>query len=537
MKKIHLFLFALGVFLIAEFFNFYYKAKYRNSLLGSPIATSQSPLVAPNKVGLIMNMIQLRYVDSVNNKTLEDKVIPHILEELDPHCAYFEQDQFKDVDDEMKGNFGGIGVQFRIENDTVMIVDVVSGGPSQKLGLIGGDRIVSVNDSVIAGNGVTNKDVLRLLKGKIGTEVSVAVKRRGFDKLISFDITRGEIPLYSVDVSYMLNDTTGYIKVGRFAITTYDEFMKGLDELHKSGAKQFVVDLRGNPGGVLGIVAEMANEFLHKGDMIVYTKGRTQPSQNFVAKRNGMYVDEKLVVLIDEYSASASEIFAGAIQDNDRGTIIGRRSFGKGLVQEQIPFGDGSALRLTVARYYTPSGRCIQKPYDKGLDEYNMDIYNRIKHGELEEKDSIAVADTVQYFTRSGRVVHGGGGIMPDVFVPADTTGFSSLYADVISKGLLFKYAFDYADKNRDDLKEIKDVDVLKAKFQKEKLFNKFLDYCKSNKVVVKSKDLKASGRILKTQLWAYTARNIMGEKGFYQIIRDLDVTLKEAQDVISEKK
>ncbi|MDC1105330.1 S41 family peptidase, partial [Prolixibacteraceae bacterium] len=500
MKKIHLFLILLGIFVMAEFFNIYYKYKYSNSQLAIPTTSAKSPLLQPNKVGLIMNMIQLRYVDTVDNKSLENDVIPHILEELDPHSAYFAKEDFKNVNEEMKGNFGGIGVQFRIENDTVMIVDVVSGGPSQKLGILGGDRIVTVNDSVIAGNGVDNEKVMKLLKGEIGTKVKVGVQRKGLPKLLQFDISRGEIPLYSVDVSYMLNDTTGYIKVGRFAVTTYKEFVKGLEDLHDNGAKQFVVDLRGNPGGILGIVAEMSNEFLKKGDMIVYTKGRTQPSQEFIAQRDGSYTDEKLIVLIDEYSASASEIFAGAMQDNDRGTIIGRRSFGKGLVQEQIPFNDGSALRLTVARYYTPSGRCIQKSYDKGVDEYNKDIYNRIKHGELEVKDSIAVADTINYFTKSGRIVHGGGGIMPDIFVPADTTGFSNLYADVISKGLLFKFAFDYADKHRDQLKKVKSAQEMRKYFIDHNEFGDFISYCKKNKIKISSKDMKESGRILKVQ-------------------------------------
>ncbi|QZE13813.1 S41 family peptidase [Halosquirtibacter laminarini] len=536
MKKINILLIFLGLFAVAEFFNIYYKTKYQNATLTIPSSSNESPLLKPNKVGLIMNMIQLRYVDTVNNKTLEDEVIPQILKELDPHCAYFPKDDFKNVNEEMKGNFGGVGVQFRIENDTVMIVDVVSGGPSQKLGVLGGDRIVSVNDSTIAGNGVTNEVVMKLLKGKIGTKVKVGIKRMGVPKPINFDITRGEIPLYSVDVSYMLNDTTGYIKVGRFAITTFQEFMKGLDELKEDGAKKFIVDLRGNPGGILGIVAEMANEFLHKGDMIVYTKGRSQPNQEFTAKRDGKYVDQKLVVLIDEYSASASEIFAGAMQDNDRAIIIGRRSFGKGLVQEQVPFSDGSALRLTVARYYTPSGRCIQKPYDKGVDEYNKDIYNRIQHGELEVKDSIAVTDTIKYYTKAGRIVHGGGGIMPDIFVPADTTGFSDLYVDVLSKGLLFKFSFDFADTHREELKKIEEATELKNYLVDHHEFKLFLDYCRKEGVKVKSKDLKVSGNILKVQLWAYTSRNILGEKGFYPIIRELDETLDQAIEVISTK-
>jgi carboxyl-terminal processing protease len=362
---------------------------------------------ANSKLGVILSLIETNYVDSVDTKKLVESAIPDVLKQLDPHTVYIPAKDMQGVTEEMSGNFSGIGVQFSIQNDTIMVIDVVSGGPSQKLGIRAGDRIVKVNDTIVAGKKITNDDVLKKLRGKKGTKVKVDIARRGFKDLLAFDITRGEIPINSVDVSYMVNPTTGYVKVGRFGEKTYDEFMDALGKLKKQGATQLVIDLRSNPGGYLGAVIKMVNEFLDKGDLIVYTQGRTQPKKSFYADVRGNYLGDKVVVLVDEFSASASEIFAGAIQDNDRGTIIGRRTFGKGLVQEQIPFYDGSAMRLTVARYYTPSGRCIQKSYKNGIDDYYADIIHRSQHGELEQKDSIRNNDTMKYFTRRGRTVYG----------------------------------------------------------------------------------------------------------------------------------
>jgi len=417
-----------------------------------------------------------------------------------------------------------------------MVIDVISGGPSQKLGIRAGDRIVKVNDSIMAGVKVTNEKVLKKLRGEKGSKVNVSIARKGFAELIPYEIKRGEIPLTSVDVSYMIDDKTGYIKVGRFAEKTYEEFMSGVDKLEKSGADQIIIDLRGNPGGYLGAVIKMVSEFLDNGELVVYTEGRTQPKRSFNTEKKGSYYGKKVVVLVDEYSASASEIFAGAIQDNDRGTIIGRRTFGKGLVQEQIPFYDGSAIRLTVARYYTPSGRCIQKSYKKGLDDYYGDLNRRYAHGEFEQKDSIHYSDTLKYYTRMKRVVYGGGGIMPDLFVAADTTGFSPYYLKITQKGLVYQYAFDYSDKYRSELGKMKTGKEFESYLLQHKILSSFTDFATKKGIATDAKGLAISGKIIETQLMAYISRNIIGEVGFYSVISKLDPTLKEAIKAFDKK-
>ena len=482
-----------------------------------------------NKVSMIMNLIERNYVDTVNPKKLVEAAIPEILKQLDPHTVYIPAKDMQEVSEEMSGNFSGIGVQFSIQNDTIMVIDVISGGPSQKLGIRAGDRIVRVNDSIMAGVKVTNDKVLKKLRGEKGTKVKVSIARKGFGELIAFDITRGEIPLNSVDVTYMINSNTGYIKVGRFAEKTYEEFMNGIAKLDKAGADQLIIDLRGNPGGYLTAVIKMVSEFLNVGELVVYTEGRTQPKRTFNAEIKGTYFGKKLVVLVDEYSASASEIFAGAIQDNDRGTIIGRRTFGKGLVQEQVPFFDGSAMRLTVARYYTPAGRCIQKSYKNGLDDYYGDLKRRYAHGELEQKDSIHFTETQKYYTRNKRVVYGGGGIMPDLFVAADTSGMSPYYSKVVMKGLVYQYAFDFSDKNRAELGQLKTGKEFEDYLLKKNILSLFTEYSNKQGIVVNAKDLAISGKIIETQLMAYIARNIIGEVGFYSVITKIDATLLEA--------
>ena len=378
--------------------------------------------------------------------------------------------------------------------------------------------------------------VFKKLRGPKGTNVKVGIWRKGLPETLSFNITRGDIPIYSVDVSYMIDTKTGYVKVGRFADKTYEEFMAALAKLDNAGAEQIIIDLRANPGGYMSSVIRMVNEMLDKDELIVYTAGRTQPKKEFTAQVRGRYFGRKVVVLVDEFSASASEIFAGAIQDNDRGTIIGRRTFGKGLVQEQIPFYDGSAIRLTVARYYTPSGRCIQKPYLKGTDDYYADISRRYVHGEFEQKDSIHMADTVKYYTRLKRVVYGGGGIMPDQFVPADTTGNSTYLFKLMQKGLVYQFAFDYADKHRDELTKLKSGNDFADLLRKRGIMNDFLQYATKNGVVRNEAGIKTSGKIIETQLMAYIARNIIGEEGFYSIISTIDNTLLEAVKTINSK-
>jgi carboxyl-terminal processing protease len=495
----------------------------RNSGNTRPLLSKSSKLDA------IIHLIQNSYVDSISTDTLVEKTIPQLLKNLDPHTAYIPAKDMVEVEEEMRGNFGGIGVQFSIQNDTVMVVDVISGGPSSKLGILPGDRIVTVNDTLLAGKGLKNETVLSKLRGEKGSKVNVGIKRKGFKELFDFEITRGDIPIYSVDVSYMIDSETGYIKVSRFGEQTYQEFMDGMKKIDQQGMKNVIVDLRGNPGGYLNAVIRMVNEFLDKGELIVYTQGNSQPRKTFQADSRGQYRDKGIVVLIDDFSASASEIFAGAIQDNDRGWIVGRRSFGKGLVQEQIPFNDGSAVRLTVARYYTPSGRCIQKSYKNGNDEYYKDIMERAIHGEFQKVDSIKYADTVKYKTLSGRIVHGGGGIMPDFFVPADTLGFSDYYSKISQKGLVYQFALDYADMNRKELSKMTTSEEFETYFRKNNVLNLFVAFAEKKGVKPNHADLATSTKIIDNQIKAYIARNIIGELGFYPIIKNIDKTLLEA--------
>lgn len=500
------------------------------------LSTRTTPANSASKVGLIMNLIDENYVDTVDSKKIVEAAIPEMLKQLDPHTVYIPAKDMQEVSEEMSGNFSGIGVQFSIQNDTIMVIDVISGGPSQKLGIRAGDRIVKVNDSIMAGVKVTNEKVLKKLRGEKGTKVNVSIARKGFAELIPFEIKRGEIPLTSIDVSYMIDNKIGYIKVGRFAEKTYEEFINGVNKFDKAGADQIIIDLRGNPGGYLGAVIKMVNEFLDNGELVVYTEGRTQPKRTFNADKKGKYFGKKVVVLVDEYSASASEIFAGAIQDNDRGTIIGRRTFGKGLVQEQIPFYDGSAMRLTVARYYTPAGRCIQKSYIKGLDDYYGDISRRYAHGEFEQKDSIHYSDTLKYYTRMKRVVYGGGGIMPDIFVAADTTGFSGYYGKITQKGLVYQFAFEYSDKYRDELGKLKTGKDFETYLLQRKILSLFAEYAARKGIATDPKGLATSGKILETQLMAYISRNIIGEVGFYSVISKIDPTLIEAIKALDKK-
>ncbi len=512
-------------------------------LLGNNLSRNQGASLqnlAPtknNKLSTIIELISQAYVDSVSVDELVENTIPELLKNLDPHTAYIPARDMQEVHEEMQGNFGGIGVQFSIHNDTVQVIDVVSGGPSSRLGILPGDRIVTVNDSVIAGVDIKNQDVLTVLRGEKGTKVRIGVKRKSIQDLIEFEITRGDIPIYSVDVSYMIDETTGFVKVNRFAEKTYDEFIQAIAKLKSSGAQKIIVDLRGNPGGYLMAVVNMVNEFLPEGDQIVYTEGNSQARKTYTATKGGIALDNEVIVLIDEYSASASEIFAGAIQDNDRGIVVGRRSFGKGLVQEQIPFRDGSALRLTVARYYTPSGRSIQKPYEEGNMDYYHDIMKRAEHGEFQVADSIQFADSLKYETSSGRTVYGGGGIMPDYFVAADTSGYSDYYSKITQKALVYHFAFQYSDINREKLKEMKTAAEFVDYLNRDQIMDQFIVYAEKEGVKNDPNGLAASGKIIDTQIKAYIARNIIGEEGFFPIIKEIDETLKEAIRLSHSKK
>ncbi len=512
-------------------------------VLGNTLGGLQSPALQnftpprANKLSTIVDLINHAYVDSVNTNELVEEAIPGLLKNLDPHTAYIPAKDMLEVSEEMQGNFGGIGVQFSIFEDTVQVVDVVSGGPSYQLGILPGDRIVMVNDSLIAGTGIKNQDVLDVLRGEKGTKVKVGIKRKSIPDLIDFEITRGDIPIYSIDVSYMIDETTGFVKVNRFAEKTYDEFINAISKLKTAGAERLIIDLRGNPGGYLMAVVSMVNEFLPEGKLIVYTEGHSQPRKTYSATKSGIALDEEVIVLMDEYSASASEIFAGAIQDNDRGVVVGRRSFGKGLVQEQIPFNDGSALRLTVARYYTPSGRCIQKPYDDGNVDYYHDIMNRAEHGEFQVADSIHFADSLKYETNNGRTVYGGGGIMPDYFVAADTAGYSDYYSKITQKALIYHFAFQYSDENREKLNELKTAGEFVDYLNKHHIMDEFVKYASENGVKKDAGGLAASRKIIDTQIKAYIARNIIGEEGFFPIIKEIDETLKEAIQLSKSKK
>ncbi len=485
-----------------------------------------------NKISEIINYINTGYVDSVNTSEIIENTIPEILKNLDPHTSYIPPSNMKEVHEEMTGKFSGIGVQFSIMEDTVRVIEVISGGPSSKVGILPGDRIVKVNDSIIAGVKVVNNTVLNLLRGDKGTKVLVGIVRKGTKNELEFEITRGDIPINSVDVSYMIDSETGFIKISRFANKTYKEFMEGMEKIKKAGASKVIIDLRQNPGGSLVSVLQMVDEFLEKNQPILYTEGVNQPKKTYNASGGNTWKDFKLYVMIDEFSASASEIFAGAIQDNDRGIIIGRRSFGKGLVQEQIPLADGSALRLTVARFYTPSGRCIQSSYEDGNDKYYHNIYERFHSMEQLVADSIHFADSLKYTTKSGRIVYGGGGIMPDFFVPIDTSGNSEYYNSIFRKGLVYSFSYNYADANRKTLSKFTHAREFDSYLDKEKVLDEFIQYAEEKGIPRDNTGIKTSALIINAQLKAYIARNIIGEEGFYPIIQQIDNTLKRAIEI-----
>ncbi|MDD4755350.1 MAG: S41 family peptidase [Prolixibacteraceae bacterium] len=503
------------------------RLKHSSQTVFYPMALNKT-----NKLTTILQLIEDGYVDSVNTGDIIEKTIPQLLENLDPHTAYIPARYMQEVEEEMRGNFSGIGVQFSIQEDTVRVVEVISGGPSSKVGILPGDRIVSVNDSVIAGVNINNNDVLKLLRGEKNTKVSVGILRRSMEKMMDFEIIRDDIPLFSVDVTYMIDDETGFLKISRFSDKTYNEFMEGMYKLSQNGAEKVIIDLRQNPGGSLGSVLQIVDEFLNKGEDILYTEGLNSKRKTYSSSGKNSWKDLQVFLLIDEFSASASEIFAGALQDNDRAIVIGRRSFGKGLVQEQIPLMDGSALRLTVARFYTPSGRCIQKSYENGNEDYFNDLYSRFTHNEQLHADSIHFNDSLKYYTKSGRTVYGGGGIMPDIFVPLDTTGNSEYFNSIFHKGLIYSFAYIWADNNRETLSELNSWKEVDNYLSRQNIIDSFVKYAAERGVPADREGLKLSGEVINTQLKAYIARNIMGEEGFYPIIEKIDNTLQKAIEV-----
>lgn len=491
-----------------------------------------------NKISEILQLIDNYYVDSVDINNLTEDMAVDLIAKLDPHSVYIPAKDLEIVNDELEGSFSGIGVQFNIQNDTIMIISVISGGPSEKVGLLAGDRIVMVDDSVFTGKQITNEKVLRKLRGPVNTKVKLGIKRHGTKETLKYSITRGEIPVSSVDISYMVAPQTGLIKVNKFGESTYSEFLVAIAKLKKGGATKFIIDLRENSGGYLERAIAMINEFLPAGQLIVYTEGKSYPRFDANSDGTGSCINNPVVVLIDEFSASASEIFAGAIQDNDRGTIIGRRSFGKGLVQQQKSLSDGSAIRLTVAKYYTPSGRSIQKPYQIGNnDDYNMDIYNRFLHGELYTQDSVQQADTVVYKTLSGRTVYGGGGIMPDIFIPRDTTEFTPYLNQVVNYAHLYQFAFAYTDKNRQQLSKFKNWKGLVQYLDKQNLLQEFVAYAEEKGVKAVPNEIRQSEKFMMTRLKAYISRNILGDPGFFPILFENDEAVKKAVEVLAKNK
>ncbi len=491
-----------------------------------------------NKVNTVINYIQQDYVDSVSKNDLEKEAINGMLQHLDPHSVYITAKDFNDINDPLMGNFEGIGIEFRIIKDTISIIHTITGGPSEKVGIIAGDKIIKINDKNIAGIKISTKDIIRKLKGKKGTKVKLSIFRRGVLNLLNFTITRDIIPTYSINADYMINDSIAYIKLSKFSATTNEEFIKAVDTLRNKGMKELILDLRGNSGGYLRSAIDLADEFLEKGKLVVYTEGDNRPRKYFYATGKGDFEKEPLVILIDGGSASASEILAGAIQDNDRGLIIGRRSFGKGLVQEQLNLGDGSAILLTVARYHTPTGRCIQRPYNKGIAAYYNEYYNRFVDGEMEHPDSIHFADSLKYTTPKGRIVYGGGGIMPDIYVPIQSGKNYKYFNDLINKGLVFQYAFNYTDINRKKLHNFKTFKNFDKNFIiNDSTFNDFIRFANKNRIkrnIVSTKN--NADKEIKNLLKAFIARDIFDDKGFYPIYNKTDKIFLKAVEVLNSK-
>ena len=492
------------------------------------------------KLQLALYAINNLYVDSTNQAKLVEDAITGMLEKLDPHSTYTNPEETKEMTEPLAGNFDGIGIQFNMLTDTVYVIQVISGGPSEKVGLMAGDRIVEVNDSVIAGVKMSTPEVMKRLRGPKGSEVHVKVKRGGEPKLLDFTITRGKIPVYSIDAAYMADKKTGYIKLNRFAASSTKEFKEALNNLTRKGMTQLILDLQGNGGGYLNVAIELADEFLSRGKLIVYTEGEKQKRQEALSTYAGSFEDGRLVILVDEASASASEILSGAIQDWDRGIIIGRRTFGKGLVQRPIPLPDGSMIRLTVARYYTPTGRCIQKPYEKGKgEEYAHDLMSRYKHGELMSADSIHFPDSLKFQTlEKARTVYGGGGIMPDVFVPIDTTYNSEYHRSLISNGLVNRVAMNYLDQHREELnKRYKKVHTYKERFVvPESVMNDLRIMADNKKIAFKEEEYNRSLPLIRLQIKALIARDLFDTTSYFYIINDVNQTYQEALRLINDE-
>lgn len=492
-----------------------------------------------DKLKDVMNYIENSYVDTVTKEELTEDAISSLLDKLDPHSSYITAAEFNDANDPLEGSFEGIGVEFRIQHDTITVINVIAGGPAEEKDVRAGDRIVKINDKNVASVKITNAQVMKLLKGTKGTKVTISVFRHGVKELLDFTITRGVIPTYSMDIAYMVTDNIGLIKLNKFSATTYDEFVKGLTDLKNKGMTKLILDLRDNGGGYLKAAINVADEFLPEGKLIVYTKGAHKSKEEEFATKTGYFESGSVVVLINEFTASASEIVAGALQDNDRATIIGRRSFGKGLVQEQLKLSDGSAIRLTVSRYYTPTGRCIQNPYDDGTEEYYNEFYQRFIDGELENVDSIKFADSLKFTTPKGKIVYGGGGIMPDVFVGLEKNENSKYFVTLFNKGLITQYSFDCVDKNRNAYETTyTDADNFIKNFSvDETIFNDFISYAEKNGVKKDKEEILLSEKKIMSYLKAFIGRNLFDDAAFYPVLYQTDKTVLKAVDVLNSAK
>lgn len=512
-------------------------------MLGIYITKSNGVVVAERGNGnslfinKIFSLIDEEYVDTVNMNDLQVKAITNVLESMDPHSEYIKPEILDEVNENLQGSFHGIGVSFRIEKDTITILNTIKGGPSEKVGVMAGDRIIYVGDSLVAGNKVTNKTAMSLLKGERGTKVDIKIKRRDVEDLLDFTITRDVIPTYSVDVAYMIDDEIGFIKMTKFSATTHKEFVKAVKNLKAEGMTKLILDLRGNTGGYLGEAVGVVDEMLADNNLIVYTQGEHRDRSYIFSRHKGSWESNDVAVLIDEGSASASEIVAGALQDNDRGIIIGRRSFGKGLVQEQFDLGENGAVRLTVARYYTPTGRCIQKPFTGDKAEYLLEEYARYETGEMFNIDSIHFADSLKYVTPGGRTVYGGGGIMPDIYVPLENDSTRYFFNKMANAGILFQYAFDYADSHRNELLKYGNAKKFNEEFIfTDAMFNELMQRTENKKIKGTDADKMKARELTEPLFKAYIARDIFGDEAFYMLYEPLDDILQKAISVLNSK-
>lgn len=486
-----------------------------------------------SKLLLVLDQIEKNYVDTIDYKDMVEKLLPQVMEKLDPHSVYLPPVELEAADESLVGNFSGIGIQFNVPADTAIVISVIPGGPSQKAGLLSGDRIIKVDGKMVAGVKMNQDSLVKMLKGPRGTKVHLEVKRDNLDELLPFEIVRDKIPVKSVDVAFMLSDSLGYVKLSKFSRTSYVEFMEAVLPLVEQGMKELVFDLRDNTGGYLDQALRLSNEFLNEGELIVYMEGANRAREDYKASGKGLLRDMKLYVLINESSASSSEIFAGAIQDNDRGTILGRRSYGKGLVQEPVYFTDKSGIRLTVARFYTPTGRCIQKPYD---ENYQMDIIERYRHGEMISADSIKRVDSLKFTTPGGKVVYGGGGIIPDIFVPIDTTGVTDFLIACNRKSLIVKFSNILADKYRKELRKVETFEDLERLVATIDIGGEFLEYARRNGVVPGKGEWKESREIVELQLCGLIGRyTVLDDNAFYPYILRLDNVIDKVKEVRNE--